>query len=223
MSATAIHSITANGEIVNVAAFVRFAPSTSTALSPQEQTQLLRCEQVLERGLKTFFEVGTALRSIREGRLYRATHRDFASYCCERWGFCRCHAWRVMGAAQRLQMLPVNGSVPLPTNEFQIRPFLALEADAFPNAWALAVRKARNGRVTSALARALVAELKPTAGNPRRRAPKAKGRSQLGRALAILGLLRKKLPRNELDQVQSILDDLENTLFECPLSRSLND
>lgn len=220
MSATAIQTTTANGNTANIPALAGFTAATSGQLSRLEQTQLLRCEQVLERGLKTVFEVGTALRSIREGRLYRATHRDFASYCCERWGFCRCHAWRVMGAAQRLQMLPVNGSVPLPTNEFQIRPFLALEAEAFPNAWALAVRKARNGRVTSALARALVAELKPTAGNSRRRAPKGKGRSQLGRALAILGMLRKKLPRNELDQVQSILDDLETTLFECPLSRS---
>ena len=46
-------------------------------LSTTESRELERCEATIEAGLQTFVEVGTALLKIREGRLYRATHRTF--------------------------------------------------------------------------------------------------------------------------------------------------
>src|SRR5215831_14066397 len=52
-------------------------------LSDSETKELNRCEEVLRLGLGTFFEVGNALLTIRDLRLYRQTHPNFESYCHE--------------------------------------------------------------------------------------------------------------------------------------------
>jgi len=64
-------------------------------LSTSEERSLADLETIIERGLATFVEVGTALLDIRRDRLYRETHETFEAYCRERWGFGR--------AAQRLR------------------------------------------------------------------------------------------------------------------------
>src|SRR5579859_2061468 len=130
-------------------------------LTPLEQSELARCEGILSRGLKTFFEVGAALLTIRESGLYRCQYHNFEAYCRERWGMGRSYAWRLIGAAERLKLLPNQGEIPWPSNEFQIRPFLRLEPEAFPKAWEQAVARAKNGVVTAALLRGVVAEIIP--------------------------------------------------------------
>lgn len=57
------------------------------------------CEQVIEAGLGTFMQVGTALAEIRDARLYRSTHDDFDTYCIDRWGFDRKRASEFIIAA----------------------------------------------------------------------------------------------------------------------------
>jgi hypothetical protein len=52
----------------------------SSALSPQEHGRLVELETVVERGRDTFVAVGRALSEIRDGKLYRATHRSFKTY-----------------------------------------------------------------------------------------------------------------------------------------------
>src|ERR1035441_10571041 len=74
-------------------------------LSQKDQTQLEQCEEIIGRGLSTFFEVGSALLRIRERRLYQGAHRTFEIYCRERWGIGRSYAWRLIGAAERLNLL----------------------------------------------------------------------------------------------------------------------
>jgi phage N-6-adenine-methyltransferase len=49
---------------------------------------LTELESVIERGLRTYQEVGQALDEIRERRLYREQgHATFEEYCRERWGW----------------------------------------------------------------------------------------------------------------------------------------
>ena len=84
------------------------------------------CEQVIERGLTTFVEVGQALMEIRDGRLYRATHSDFDTYCRERWGWNVRYANRVIGAAEVAEELGPMG--PTPASERQARPLTGLAA-----------------------------------------------------------------------------------------------
>jgi len=72
---------------------------TLRRLTEREIEQLDGCEDVIRRGLGTFFEVGHALLTIREGRLFRAIHPTFEAYCRARWNISRSYAWRVIGAA----------------------------------------------------------------------------------------------------------------------------
>jgi hypothetical protein len=49
----------------------------SIALEESERVELQECEKIIERGLATFYEVGTALFTIRKSCLYRLTHSSF--------------------------------------------------------------------------------------------------------------------------------------------------
>jgi hypothetical protein len=46
-------------------------------LTRREQSEFARAEILIARGLKSFLEVGSALKRIRDQRLYRADYRTF--------------------------------------------------------------------------------------------------------------------------------------------------
>lgn len=94
----------------------------SGELAIQDRGRLVELEQVVERGLATFVEVGQALMEIRDSRLYRETHGSFEDYCRERWQFSRRHANRLVQAAEVAGVLGPMG----PTS--QPREFLDNEA-----------------------------------------------------------------------------------------------
>src|ERR1051325_1200656 len=79
-------------------------------LSEYEQSQLKRCEKVIEEGLKTFYKVGNALMEIREGKLYRDTHATFEDYCKVKWGMGKSHAYRMMEATEVVKNLQAAAS-----------------------------------------------------------------------------------------------------------------
>ena len=62
-------------------------PSTDDGrlLAADEAAELAECEERIGRGLATFVEVGEALTRVRDGRLYRTSHRTFEAYLRERW------------------------------------------------------------------------------------------------------------------------------------------
>ena len=66
----------------------------------EEQKELAHCEAVIERGLETFFEVGQAMATIREKRLYRADYKTFEEYCRDRWGIQLNYANQLITAAK---------------------------------------------------------------------------------------------------------------------------
>ena len=68
-------------------------------LSIVESDNLLLYESIIERGLKTFVEVGGALLAIRESKLYRQEYGTFEEYCQERWGLKERQAYRLMDAS----------------------------------------------------------------------------------------------------------------------------
>lgn len=59
----------------------------TTALTKPESKELAECESVINKGLNSFFEVGEALFTIRDKKLYRKDHADFQAYCDGKWGF----------------------------------------------------------------------------------------------------------------------------------------
>lgn len=66
------------------------------------------CEQIIERGLGTFLEVGSALVRIHDARLYRQEYATFEVYCEHRWGFTDRRARQLMAAAQIGTVVPVG-------------------------------------------------------------------------------------------------------------------
>lgn len=69
-------------------------------MGTDEATQLARCEQVIERGIAVFTEVGRALTEIRDGKLYRVNHKTFEAYCDARWGIVRSRAYQLIDQAK---------------------------------------------------------------------------------------------------------------------------
>lgn len=102
-------------------------------LTHPEQGRLIACEATIERGLKTFTEVGKALITIRDERLYRATHATFEEYCEQRWQISRQRAYQLLDAAEVRQAIlsttvdEINSEPSvLPANEAQARPLTKL-------------------------------------------------------------------------------------------------
>ena len=90
-------------------------------LNIDESHELERCEVVIKQGLQTFIEVGQALMTIKEKRLYRIGFKTFEDYCVGRWAFKRSEAYRLIDASVVISNLSPMGEL-LPNNERQVRP-----------------------------------------------------------------------------------------------------
>lgn len=82
---------------------------------------LTECEDIIERGLRTFMEVGTALAEIRDQSLYKQSHGTFEDYCRERWKLSRKRAYDLMGSARAVAELSPIGDTSMIVNEAQAR------------------------------------------------------------------------------------------------------
>ncbi len=116
-------------------------------LTPDEERERTRLELKVERA---FYEAGRALRSLRDKRLYRSTHRTFEEYCKDRFGYHRRHSYQLIDAAAVVEnlcaigaqkSLDTNGAQILPTSERQVRPLTRLEPVEQVTAWQQAVEE----------------------------------------------------------------------------------
>ncbi len=129
-------------------------------LTQDEMLELANCEVTIQKGLKTFYEVGEALMTIREKRLYRQSYDTFAEYCHARWDMSKTHANRLVGAAEVVANLTPMGVIP--TSERQVRPLTQLKTPEEQQAAArLAVEISSNGRPTAAHYQQAVNAIKP--------------------------------------------------------------
>lgn len=122
---------------------------TSELLHEDEIEELVDLEATIERSLKTFVEVGTALMRIRDGRLYRENYGTFEEYCRERWGFVASRARQLISASEVVANLESVTNV-TPANEAQARALSTLEPDIQPKVWEQSVATAPNGKLTAA-------------------------------------------------------------------------
>jgi hypothetical protein len=192
------------------------AASVPPPLTDREMFELTECEGILDRALATFFDAGMALLRIRDSRLYRATHENFRDYCQERWNIGPSYAWRLIGAAERISLLPADPALPKPSSESQIRPFLKLPAQEFPGAWKRVVTIAE-GRVTRSVLETVIHDLLPdnrparASGKRRQRKP-TPSKLPLGQILMILQDARRRILHHETDEALAALDKLEALL-----------
>jgi len=132
--------------------------SGAITLNEIERTELTRHEQIIERGINTFVEVGQALVSIRDKRLYRAEYQTFDEYCRERWGIHRSRAYQLIDAARIVGNLSTSVDIG-PTTEYEIRPLRTLPPDQQREAWERAIETAPDGKVTAGHVQRVVDEM----------------------------------------------------------------
>ncbi|HEX4128758.1 MAG TPA: hypothetical protein VHZ24_01860 [Pirellulales bacterium] len=102
-------------------------------LSSQEQTDLERLEVEFEKGQRDSI---TALRQIREGKLYRERYSNFDEYMAGRWGRTRQWATQQINWLRRLQLLEERGkgSYQLTVDDAQVLGPLEEEPECFVRA-----------------------------------------------------------------------------------------
>jgi hypothetical protein len=103
-------------------------------LNIDESHELERCEVVIKQGLQTFIEVGQALRTIREKRLYRISFKTFEDYCVGRWAFKKSQAYQLIDASVVISNLSAIAEI-LPKTESQTRPLTRLEPEIQKEVW----------------------------------------------------------------------------------------
>lgn len=128
-------------------------------LNIEESHELERCEVVIKQGLKTFIEVGQALMTIKEKRLYRISFKTFEDYCIERWAISKPRAYQLIEAANVMIGLSTMVDV-LPQSERQVRPLTSLEPEIQKEVWKEVV-KTHGENITAAKVQSVANNWKP--------------------------------------------------------------
>lgn len=87
------------------------SPQTRKTQMKLTTTQIQKLEQleaVIEKGEKTFVEVGLALTEIKEQKLYTRDYDTFEAYCQERWGWGSRRGYQLITAANVVASLPLG-------------------------------------------------------------------------------------------------------------------
>jgi len=128
-------------------------------LNIEESHELERCEVVIKQGLKTFIEVGQALMTIKEKRLYRISFKTFEDYCVERWSISKPRAYQLIDAANVIIGLSTTVDV-LPESERQVRPLTSLEPEIQKEVWKEVV-EIHGENITASKVQTVVNDWKP--------------------------------------------------------------
>lgn len=131
----------------------------STQLNSIEQNELEQYEQVIERGLQTFYDVGRALLDIKDKGLYRE-HGTFDDYCRDRWGLsptANYYLRQSVGVVKNLQdhegLVPANLEQTIPLQQLK-------NPEQQRHAWQTAIDTAPAGKVTAAHVQGVVNEMR---------------------------------------------------------------
>jgi hypothetical protein len=115
---------------------------SSPGLQPDRLAEL---EGVIAKGLQSFVEVGRALCSVRDEKLYLPRYSSFEEYCESRWQIKTRHARRLIKSveiSENLNLLASAGNsagdCPLPSSETVLRPLSPLEPPLQAAVWQLA-------------------------------------------------------------------------------------
>jgi len=106
-----------------------------TSKKDKADQRLNHLETVIERNQRSFYQLGKALKEIRDSGLYRKLCFDsFEQYSKIRWDLGKSHCYRLIEASDVIDNLsPIGESVP--QNESQVRPLTKLDAFNQRKAW----------------------------------------------------------------------------------------
>jgi hypothetical protein len=176
--------------------------------------KLLFEETAIQEGCKAFYyDVGAALRRIRDGQLYLA--RDYGSFedyieaNRDRLGFgSRGHAYRLIDAtivADNLRSLSPTGDVLLPASERQIRMLKALPPEQQVEVWQEVITQPDSGDIPQRLAE-LVEERRA------KQAPKRGADPEVEKKVETT--LKKLLPKGTVEEKIQALNDVKELNFK---------
>lgn len=117
-------------------------PANLTAI---ERNKLEIAERVIAESMKSFIEVGDALATIKNNKLYRESHTTFEDYCQEKWGWTSGRARQLVTAANVAKEMKVDTAVSIP-NERAARELASVPA---PQRAGVLKAAAATGSVTS--------------------------------------------------------------------------
>ncbi len=86
-------------------------PKVIDVLNVVERRSLESLEKVIERGVESFLATGSALKEIRDQRLYREGHKTFEAYVKARWEFQKDYANKLIGSSEMKQKMNTMVSV----------------------------------------------------------------------------------------------------------------
>ncbi|MFY1669520.1 hypothetical protein ACN27G_06130 [Plantactinospora sp. WMMB334] len=125
-------------------------------LTEADLAALADAEETIAGGLQTYIAVGMALGRIRDGMLYRDTHKSFEDYVRSRWRISRSYAYSLMLASGTVSAI-ADAGLPTPPNEAQARELARLaEADRV-DVWRTVLERT-GGLPTAAAIRDVVAD-----------------------------------------------------------------
>ena len=130
----------------------------------KDRNRLEELEEVINRNLQSFYEVGRALMEIRDNELYKlkngGSYSTFDAYCKSQWSMSKVHAYRFIDSVNVIDNLKSNQLV-TPSAESQTRPLARLEPEQQKEVWQRAVETAPDGRVTARHVESIVREVRP--------------------------------------------------------------
>lgn len=143
---------------------------TATALTKVESKQLDALENTIETGLVTFYEVGSALKEIRDSKLYRGVFSTFEDYCRQRWLMQKTLAYGYIQACELRDNLSAIAET-LPSNESQARPLTKLEPEQQREAWQQVLDRAHKTEdghklITAKIVSSVVSEMTGSSSKP---------------------------------------------------------
>ncbi len=112
-------------------------------LTRAETADLTNHERTIKSTQDAFVACGRALEAIRDGKLYRAEYPTFEKYCEGKWGWKKSHAYRLIEAAQTVEMSPIGDKI---ETESQARALTGIAAEQHEEVFE---RASRNGRPTA--------------------------------------------------------------------------
>lgn len=91
-------------------------------MTEDETLKLSACENLIEKGLACMGETVTAIKQIRDERLYRKSYGSFNDYCTERWKRSSRRIYQLIGAREIAEGLAKSSEAMIqPTRESQLR------------------------------------------------------------------------------------------------------
>lgn len=128
----------------------------------KDRQELERLEDIIQKNIGAFYEVGRALMVIRHKELYKikngSEYQTFEAYCRGVWDFQRAHAYRLMDSVKVVDNVS-ESETKKPVNLEQTRPLAKLEPEQQRIAWTKAVETAPEGKVTAAHVSKVVKEM----------------------------------------------------------------